>query len=116
MIEVLLSLVILTSGLLVIVRSYYVAGKALERSQILFRSSLLIEEALFEPEARGAVNPEVTGGTCASDPGYAWSLKVSRASKEKPEKDLSLVELTLSSKERRPYVFTVATYLKSATS
>ena len=75
LLEVMVSIVIITSGLLFVTRVYSTARDVIKRSFVLFKSSLLLEDKMFEFEEKGEKNkdsattthPDMTkhlGATC----------------------------------------------------
>ena len=60
--EVIISIAIITSGLLVVMASYSASKRAIESSQELFEASLLLEEKIFEFEERGEIETRELSG------------------------------------------------------
>ena len=53
--EVMVAIVVITGGLLFVMRVYSTAKSALDRSRSLFKYSLLLEEKIFDFEERGVI-------------------------------------------------------------
>ncbi|OGW84396.1 MAG: hypothetical protein A2987_02220 [Omnitrophica bacterium RIFCSPLOWO2_01_FULL_45_10] len=72
--EVIISIAIITSGLLVVMASYSASKRAIESSQELFEASLLLEEKIFEFEERGEIETGELSGEFEKDGAHTWSI------------------------------------------
>jgi len=76
LLEVIVSIVIITSGLLFVTRAYSTARYALQRSSVLFESGLLLESGMFEFEEKGCIKSDLKDGKdFPGDSSYSWSVK-----------------------------------------
>ena len=88
------SIVIITGGLLFVIRVYSTAKMALERSHSLFKNSLLLEEKAFEFEEKGVIEEGSSGGRFSGRNDYSWQVSASPLSADNPDlSDLEIVEL-----------------------
>lgn len=121
MLEVIVSIVIITSGLLFVMRVYSTARYAIQRSLVLFESSLLLESKMFEFEEKGKVESGLKDGKqFPQDSPYSWSVKTEEAPKDPAlgqKLGLNIVTLEVSRhrdrEERKSYVskYFLTTYL-----
>ena len=83
LLEVIVSIVIITSGLLFVMRVYSTARYAIQRSSVLFESGLLLESKMFEFEERGEIESDLKDGKQFSrESGYSWLIKTEEAPKD----------------------------------
>ena len=121
LLEVIVSIVIITSGLLFVMRVYSTARYAVQRSSVLFESGLLLESKMFEFEEKGKIERDFKDEKqFPKDSPYSWSIKTEEAPLDpvlgrKP--DLNIVTLEVSRhrdrEEKKPYIsrYSLATYL-----
>jgi len=75
LLEVMASIIVITGGLLFVMRVYSTAKEALDRSRDLFKYSLLLEEKAFDFEERGVIE-EGTGHDHFPDRrDYFWEVQ-----------------------------------------
>jgi len=121
LLEVIVSIVIITSGLLFVMRAYSTARYAIQRSSVLFESGLLLESKMFEFEEKGQIERDLKDGKQFSrESGYSWLIKTEEAPKDlvlEQKLDLNIVTLEVSRhrdrEERKSYVskYFLTTYL-----
>ncbi len=121
MLEVIVSIVIITSGLLFVMRVYSTARYAIQRSLVLFESGLLLESGMFEFEEKGKIERDLKDGKqFPQDSPYSWSIKTEGAPKDPvlgQKLDLNIVTFEVSRhkdrQERKSYVskYFLTTYL-----
>ena len=94
LLEVMASIIIITGGLLFVMRVYSTARTALERSHTLFKNSLLLEEKVFDLEERGVVEEGKDTGHFSGKNDYSWQVNASQLSPDNPDlSDLEILEL-----------------------
>ncbi|MFA4982295.1 MAG: hypothetical protein WC592_07510 [Candidatus Omnitrophota bacterium] len=76
LLEVMISIIILTGGLLFVTRVYSTAKIAIQRSKALFKYSLLLEEAMFEIEEKGEAEKGRNENEFKDDRDYLWASNV----------------------------------------
>jgi hypothetical protein len=118
---VIVSIVIITSGLLFVMRVYSTARYAIQRSSVLFESGLLLESKMFEFEEKGEIESDLKDGKQFSrESGYSWLIKTEEAPEDPvlgQKLDLDIVTLEVSRhrdrEERKSYVskYFLTTYL-----
>jgi Tfp pilus assembly protein PilE len=74
LLEVIVSIVVLASGLVFISRVYSASKGMVLRSRELFEAALLMEEAAFGPEEKGEAEEGASEGAFVDKPGYKWSM------------------------------------------
>jgi len=121
LLEVIVSIVIITSGLLFVMRVYSTARYAIQRSLILFESGLLLESGMFEFEEKGKIESDLKDGKqFPQESPYSWSVKTEEAPKDPAlgqKLDLDIVTFEVSRhkdrQERKSYVskYFLTTYL-----
>lgn len=83
LLEVIVSIVIITSGLLFVMRVYSTARYAIQRSSVLFESSLLLENGIFEFEEKGKIEGDLKEGKqFPENSPYSWSVNAEEAPKD----------------------------------
>jgi len=83
LLEVVLTIVIIATGLIFVTRVYSTAGQIIHRSAILFKSGLLLEDKIFEYEEKGSIKKDFTDhGEFKDEKGYSWAIKSESPSKE----------------------------------
>jgi len=68
------AIVIITGGLLFVMRVYSTAKEALDRSRTLFKNSLLLEEKIFDFEERGVIEEGKDRGHFPDDKESFWEV------------------------------------------
>lgn len=123
LLEVIVSIVIITSGLLFVIRVYSTARYAIQRSRVLFESGLLMESQMFEFEEKGRIESDFKyGKQFANDSPYSWAIKTQELPMDqvlKSKLNLNIVTLEISRhrdrEENRSYVskYFLTTYLNN---
>ena len=110
LLETLLAILILAVGLTVVLRSFGSSLNALGTSADYTKALLLVEERLWDLEAKGSIVPGTfTGEFSEEDGGFRWEVKAS----ELTEMRLCETQVTVSWKRRgRPRAVSIVTYLK----
>lgn len=121
LLEVIVSIVIVTSGLLFVMHVYSTTRYAVQRSLVLFESSLLMESKMFEFEEKEEIEKDIKEGKRFSrESGYSWLIKTEEAPKDPvlgQKLDLNIVTLEVSrhkdKEDRRSYIssYFLTTYL-----
>ena len=113
LLEVMASIVIITGGLLFVMRVYSVARMALERSHSLLKNSLLLEEKAFDLEEKGILEEGMDTGHFSGSNDYSWQVNAYPLSEDNPSlSDLNVLELgVLNNKTSQPYKYFIFTYL-----
>ena len=75
LLEVMVSIIVITSGLLFVMRVYSTAKGAIDRSRILFKHSLLLEEKIFDFEERGVIEEDTARGHFPDLNDYFWEVE-----------------------------------------
>lgn len=122
LLEVMVSIAIIAGALVFVTRVYGTAKYALQRSSVMFVSSLLLESKMFEFEEKGSIERDFKDGRdFKDDPDYSWSissLEVERDPTLSQKLDLNIVALEVArnrdKKEQRSYItkYSLITYLK----
>lgn len=115
------SIAIITGALVFVVRAYTTAKYALQRSSVMFTSSLLLENQMFEFEEKGSIESDYKDGRdFPDDKDYSWSVSAVKTDTDpvlNQKLGLNLVTLEVSRnrdrKEARSYItkYGIATYL-----
>jgi len=75
LLEVVVSIAIITGALVFVVRAYTTAKYALQRSSVMFTSSLLLESQMFDFEEKGSIESDYKDGKDFHDnKDYSWSI------------------------------------------
>jgi len=74
LLEVMVSIVVITAGLLFVMRVYSTAKLGLERSRSFFKYSLLLEEKMFDFEERGVIEEGKESGQFKDAKGCSWAV------------------------------------------
>lgn len=75
LLEVMVSVAIIAGGLIFVTRVYSTAKYALQRSSVLFKSSLLLESQIFEYEEKGGIRENLSDGRVFTDDrDYSWAV------------------------------------------
>ncbi len=110
--EVIVSIAIITAGLLFVMRAYSTSKGALEKSWELFKSSLLLEEKMFEFEEKREIEEGSNQGGFADYRNYSWAINATPVSRE--VSNLNVVTLDVSQKEDSSITkYSLVTYLKN---
>jgi type II secretory pathway pseudopilin PulG len=120
LLEVVVSIAIITGALVFVVRAYTTAKYALQRSSVMFTSSLLLENQMFEFEEKGSIESDYKDGRdFPDDKDYSWSVSAVKTDTDpvlNQKLGLNLVMLEVSRnkdrKEARSYItkYGIATY------
>jgi len=89
--EVMVSIVIITTALLFIVRAYSVAKDSIRRSGELFKTTLLLENKLWGLDDKGKIEEGSDNGDFIEAEGYSWESNVERIE----DSELHLVTITV---------------------
>ena len=111
--EVLVTIVIVTAGLLFIIHSYSASKNLLNRSTEIFMQRLLLEGKVWEFEEKGEVPLEQESGWFTDFEGYSWQIDV------EPLADSNLNRFTLSvfeTNDPENTQYSISTYLWNKTS
>jgi hypothetical protein len=111
--EVIMSIVIITAGLLFITRSYSSSKMSVDRSGEIFRTSLLLESKMWEYEAAEEISDQRESGDFEEAEGYSWEMEAEPVEEGLERPKLSLVTLRVfKEKDREATEYSVRTYLK----
>lgn len=69
------AIIVITGGLLFVMRVYSTAKEALFRSRALFKYSLLLEEKMYDFEDRGLIEEGRDGGYFPGAKEYSWKVE-----------------------------------------
>lgn len=111
--EVMVSILIFTSSILFIARSYSSSKDTIRRSTDMLKTSLLLENHMWQYEATGEIdpNPAAWEGNFPEDPLYAWFM----ASIPEQDQKYNLVVLNVYQRANAPDTgYSISTYLKQA--
>ena len=106
MLEVLLTVLLVLSGLLVVTLSFSVSKKILLKSRELFVSTVLLQEKWFDLEEKGTADHLSSGGVWQNPPA-GWQIKTTPLASS----DLSLVTLEVFPAGRPGAARDLETYL-----
>ncbi len=105
LLEVIVSIVVITSALLFVTRSYSVSKQAIERSRDLFKSGLLLEEEMFAFEEKGEIGEGSKEGEFSDNKDYLWKINAV------PAANLNTVALSVYRRNNPQEVYSLYTYL-----
>ena len=105
LLEVIVSIVIITSALLFVTRSYSVSKQAIERSRGLFKTGLLLEEEMFAFEEKGEISEGYKEGEFSENKDYLWKITAT------PAANLNTVNLSISRRNNSQEAYSLYTYL-----
>lgn len=110
LLETLLAILVLAVGLTLVLRSFGSSLDALGNSADYTKALLLLEERLWELEAKGSIVPgTLTGGFAEENGNFRWEVHAS----EFPGMGLCETQVAVSWEQRgRPRAVSVVTYLK----
>ena len=113
LLEVMVSIVVITSGLLFVMRVYSTAKEALDRSRTFFKYSLLLEEKAFDFEERGIIEEGRDQDHFPDLREYSWEVQADPLAPQGQYLcDLCLVKLSVFySKSSPPDKYSLYTYL-----
>lgn len=97
MLEVIVSVLIIASGLTIVIKSYSTSLRAAEIAQALTKATLLLEDQLFLLESQDGVKEGQDSGEVKDEPGYSWSWTAVPLDAKK--KDVNVVNLTVNYKK-----------------
>jgi len=114
LLEVMVSIVVITSGLLFVMKVYSTAKEALNRSRDLFKYSLLLEEKIYDFEERGNIAEGKEENHFPDAKDYSWSVEATPLAAERQDmSDLCNVRLTaFYNKAASGYRYSIFTYLE----
>ena len=110
--EVMVSIVIITAGLLFIMRSFSSSKNSIQRSTEVFKTSLLLEEKMWEFEEKGEIEEGVNEGDFVENEKYAW--RISANTIEDSELNLVILEV-FQKKDPQNTKYSISTYLEKKT-
>lgn len=100
LLEVMVSIAIITGGLVFVTRVYSTAKYAIQRSFVMFRSGLLLESEMFEFEEKGKIESDFKDGKeFKEDKDYSWTISTTPLPRDPvliQKLDLNLVTLEVS--------------------
>lgn len=94
LLEVIVSIVVITTGILLVMRAYGASKHAIERSRELFTTGLLLDEKAFDIEEPGAIAEGSSEKVFEDHREYRWSLAASSRSPDDP--NIEVVTLDVS--------------------
>lgn len=123
LLEVIVSIVVITTGLVFVTRVYSTAKYAIQRSSALFESSLLLESKMFEFEEKGKIERDFKEGKqFDEDRGYSWLISTEEVPRDPllgQKLNLNIVTLEVSRQkdreEKKSYIskYSLTTYLNN---
>ena len=75
LLEVIVSVVVIASGLLFVARSYGTSRKTIEASSEVLTESLLLQKKMFECEVAGRIDEGEKGGVFDDNGRFSWNIK-----------------------------------------
>jgi len=105
LLEVIVSIVIITGALLFVTRSYSVSKQAIERSRDLFKSGLLLEAEMFAFEEKGEVDEGSKKGEFSDNKDYLWKINTV------PTANLNTITLSVFRRNNPQETYSLHTYL-----
>ena len=107
------SIIIITGGLLFVMRVYSTVRTALERSHTLFKNSLLLEEKMFDFDDKGVLEEGGDRGNFPGSDGYSWQVNAYPLSADNADlSDINIVRLDVfNDKISPPDKYSLFTYL-----
>jgi len=117
LLEVMVAIVVITSGLLFVMRVYSTAKEALNRSRAFFKYSLLLEEKIFDFEERGLIEEGKDQDHFPGSNDYFWEVQADSLAFQGLElSDLCAVKLDVFRKKENaqagpPEKYSLFTYL-----
>lgn len=108
LLEVLVSVVVITLGLVYIVRSFSISTRAIKTSRNYMKAVSLLEEKLWELEEAGQVERGEDGDYFKDDRGFQWELAAD--TEEELPINKTILAVTWKDRQRKQRV-SIATYL-----
>ncbi len=84
LLEAMVAIIVLTSGLLFVMRVYSTAKEAIFRSRELFKCSLLLEEKMYDFEERGLIEEGRDEGYFPGAKKYSWKVEANSLEAQEP--------------------------------
>ena len=110
--EVVISIVIITTGILFVMRGYLASKDSLQKSQELLKAALFLESGMWEFEEAGQIEEKEDGGDFSYDKNFAWKVNAEILE----ETEISLVTFEVfSKKDPENTIESIQTYLKNKT-
>ncbi len=75
LLEVVVSMVVLTAGLMFVTQAFSASQKTVQRSQALLAASFLLEERMFEFEEQGEIEERTLSGMFNVPQGLSWQIQ-----------------------------------------
>lgn len=123
LLEIIVSIAIIAGSLVFVVRVYSTVKYAIQRSSVLFRSSLLLESKMFEFEEKSRIESDFKDGKeFPDDRDYSWAVSTAPLPNDpvlRRSLDLNLVTLDVlrnrDREDRKSYVtkYFLTTYLNN---
>ena len=109
--EVVISIVIITTALLLIMNSYSSARNSIKRSTQVIKTSLLLENKMWEFEKTDEIEEGSESGDFEEDKDYSWAINASQLE----DTDFNIVRLEVFRK-RDPEItrYSISTYLRKS--
>lgn len=111
LLEVILSVLIIASGLSFIIRSYSTSLKATNIAKSLQRACLFLEEKLFELDMKGNIEEGQTSGVFEGGENYSWYLTAEPLDEKEEINKVGLSVVYGSGRQSRRV--SVSTYLRN---
>lgn len=106
--EVIVSMIVIMTGFIFIMRGYTVSKTAIERSNGLFVMSLLMEEKIWEIEEKGRIEQGIKQGVFQKDSDFSWTISAEPVENS----DFNLLRLDVSgSKGVKKINYSLFTYV-----
>ena len=113
LLEVMVSIVIITGGLLFVMRVYSTAREALDLSRTLFRHSLLLEDAMFEYDDKTRAETGKTEKEFSAEKGYCWEADVTPIMEgDAEDPDLNAIVMSVFREKKSFGKYSIATILR----
>ena len=116
--EVMISIVIITSGLLLVMRGYSSSKQLLQKSTALLETTLILESRIWQPEEAGEAAEGVFIGE-SNDRRFSWKLEAAPADmggEYNGEMEINVVTVEVVDAKSVPSAgHSVKTYLKNET-
>ena len=116
--EVIVSIVIITSGLLLVMRGYSSSKQNMQKSTVLLGTTVLLESGMWQPEEAGEVVEGMYTGEF-DDRRFSWELEagpVDMGEEYSGDTEINAVTLEVVDKKNASFAgYSVKTYLKNKT-
>ena len=96
LLEVLISVILISVGLVYVVRSLSISSRAIETTARFLKSVTLLEERMWDLEAKGTIKKGTEEGAIEQDPEYSWRVEAEKAE----DLPLNIVKLIIQWKDR----------------